>query len=68
MWEEIPEPNNGHYQVGNTLVCTSHRMKVPGGWILRTITCGYNIGAAAHQVFITDPQHEWQLDTTSENS
>lgn len=64
MWEEVPEPNYGEYKSGNHLKCISHRMKVPGGWILRTITFGYNVGAAAHQVFIVDPEYKWELNTS----
>ncbi len=63
-WEEIPEPNEGKYQAehaSNTLTCKSHRLRVPGGWIVRTITYGYKIGAAGSQVFISDPTHEWDL-------
>ena len=63
MWETVPEPNDGQYNAGNTLGCVSHRLKVPGGWVVRTITYGYNIGATTHQVFVADPEHKWQLES-----
>lgn len=41
----------------------TERLKVPGGWIVRsTIPHGYNAGSAVHQIFIEDEAHEWVID------
>ncbi len=60
MWEPIAEPENPE----RTWRTESHRLKVPGGWILRTIVkgIGMNAGAEVSQIFIHDPDHSWQLN------
>lgn len=62
MWVTIPEPHKGHYVSGNGILiqCISHRLEVPGGWIVRTLIYSDN-EITTHQVFISDPQHEWKL-------
>lgn len=35
------------------------RLKVPGGWIVRTILPGF--GGVA-QTFVSDPRHRWKLE------
>lgn len=37
---------------------STERMKTFGGWIVRT--SAYNDGV--HMIFISDPNHEWNLD------
>lgn len=52
MWEEIDSYTD--------------RLKVPDGWIVRSIidNAGVNDsgGAAIHQIFLSDPDHEWKLE------
>lgn len=36
------------------------RLKVPGGWIVRTFTGSYN-GGCCHQIFIGDVNHTWKI-------
>lgn len=56
MWEDIKGSRS------NRLF--SDRLKVPGGWIVRSIilSTGVDGGSSLHQVFIVDPDHEWELD------
>jgi hypothetical protein len=61
MWEEIhvstPEAEE---------IVESHRLQVPGGWIVRTIVRTGN-GAAVSQVFIAaDAHEEWTLQGKEE--
>lgn len=40
----------------------SSRLKVPGGWIVRTFeNRGVNTGGYAHQIFIKDENHIWKI-------
>ena len=58
MWEQLEDYSR----------FISHRLKVPGGWIVRTVV----IAIAAHeggapncvveQTFIRDPGHKWELE------
>jgi len=41
--------------------CISARLKVPGGWIVRTIISRYQSGVGVEQTFIKDSGHEWEL-------
>ncbi len=52
MWERIP---------GSDEPAISHRLKVRGGWIVRSVYTGYKEGAAIAQTFVADPDHEWKL-------
>jgi len=62
MWEKIPESDDGLYDDLSCLLrCVSHRRRIPGGWIVRTITYGFKNSAVA-QIFISDPSHEWNLE------
>ena len=38
----------------------SERLKVPGGWIVRSDSGSYEGGV--HQIFIEDINHEWRLE------
>jgi hypothetical protein len=43
----------------------SHRLKVPGGWIVRTVVhddSDGRSGRAVEQTFVSDPNHEWELE------
>ncbi len=63
MWESIRGLNYPN------LTHTSHRLKVPGGWLVReTFSCrsGSPSGEAAavtmSLVLVTDPEHKWELE------
>ena len=36
------------------------RLKVPGGWIVRSRYVRINGGASVHQIFIADQNHDWE--------
>ena len=55
MWETI-EFVRGGWIPGN---CS--RLKVPGGWIVRTIVMT-EAGTSVAQTFVEDPEHEWKLE------
>ena len=42
----------------------SDRLKVPGGWIVRSCvkSGSYDGGASVHQIFISDSKHIWNLN------
>ena len=42
-WEQLKDP-----------LCSSARLRVPGGWIVRSS------GNTTHQIFVADANHEWQ--------
>jgi hypothetical protein len=50
MWESLPDRK-----------MDSERLKVPGGWIVRSFWSGFGGAGGIHQVFIADPNHEWRL-------
>lgn len=67
MWEIIKEPARGEH--GNPErkfgleERESHRLKVPGGWLVRTtVSRDGQGGAAVHQIFLVDMRHEWKLE------
>lgn len=60
MWEEL-SIKNGIFTAGSY----SSRLKVPGGWIVKTviITAGNNDrNVALSQIFIQDQKHTWTLN------
>ena len=43
----------------------SDRIKVPGGWLVRTFVHSSwmeAVSCSVHTVFIADPQHTWELN------
>jgi len=58
MWEEIPEQQKEGVQ---NLSYQSHRLKIPGGWIVRTIASGYESDVGVAQTFVSDPIYTWKL-------
>jgi len=40
---------------------TTARLKVPGGWVLRSVAW-YTDSVSLHHVFVADPEHEWKLE------
>jgi len=64
MWENIPkEPDPDLCDAS----CSSYRLKVPGGWIVRTIVYSLSSGGgcAVDQTFISDADHTWELKKQS---
>jgi hypothetical protein len=53
MWEAVTEGNREK----------TVRMKIPGGWIVKTTMDKDNIAAsyAVAMVFVPDPQHDWKI-------
>ncbi len=61
MWEVI-----GETPIDSNLIIRSHRLRVPGGWIVRTIT-GIDRGIHAVdvemvQTFVPDLNFKWELE------
>ncbi len=62
MWELIPETKETSVcNKGNINYTQSSRLNVPGGWLVRTISFGWNHGTGVCQTFVSDPEHEWKL-------
>ena len=57
MWEAIGGPCEDR---DNEI--SSHRLKVHGGWIIRTIVSRYKAGACVCQTFVADAEYMWQLE------
>ena len=56
MWERIEEPKG-------TRGLYSHRLKVPGGWIVRSVVDVVgDTGVALVQTFVSDLNYEWKLN------
>ncbi len=51
MWEEID------YDQGDSTA----RMRVPGGWLVRTVI-GHLESPAVHMIFFPDPHHDWVVE------
>ena len=62
MWEEILIDAKGN----DSTAMFSHRLKVPGGWILQTIVSRYHGGASVEQTFVADPAHQWEIEKAPE--
>lgn len=45
----------------------SSRLKVPGGWIVRSTTIS-TIYHSVHTIFISDPNYEWKLEEDKEGT
>ena len=56
MWEIIPEEKELQENDGQV----SARLRVPGGWVVRTHLSGMNSSAVA-QTFVADSSHSWEL-------
>jgi len=62
MWELIEENIKDQ---GTYTYIVSHRLKVPNGWIVRTVTSRYHGGAHSEHTFVADSSHSWQLQKAS---
>jgi hypothetical protein len=52
-WEPIIE-------VAGSAFVASTRLWVPGGWIVRSVVTRMDAGAHCSQIFVSDPNHEWE--------
>ena len=57
-WEPISEDDK----------LVSHRLRVTGGWIVRSMFSEWRTGAAIAQTFVKDENHAWKLDEPSKKS
>jgi hypothetical protein len=54
---------NGVWEKIGSNTPTSDRLKVPGGWIIRTfIQRGSYAGGSIHQIFIKDENYTWIIE------
>ena len=56
MWEEIKSE-------GGESFVESHKLIVPGGWIIRTVVkyaAANGSSCAVEQTFVSDPEHKWK--------
>jgi hypothetical protein len=53
VWEKIPDEGIADM----SMFIESHRLKVYGGWIVRTV-----IVKSVAQTFVLDPDHHWKLE------
>lgn len=58
-WQKLPTASNE-----SAVYCESDRLKVPGGWIVRSFV-GYSgssskTGCHVVQTFVQDPDHLWE--------
>lgn len=58
MWELISSDDG----------VASHRLAVPGGWVVRSKYSGYKMGASIAQTFVKDENHSWNLDKGGDGS
>lgn len=62
MWETI-DSSIFPLNCGQKNMALTSRMKVPGGWLVRSILEGsYNADVRMTQTFIADERHEWVLE------
>jgi len=47
LWEDIDD--------------SSDRLKVPGGWIVRSWISYWNSDGGVHQIFVVDVEHQWKI-------
>jgi len=57
VWETIEKVN---IEEGNRSKIYSDRLRVPGGWIVRSYTT-WNNSRAIHQIFVADEHHIWDI-------
>ena len=60
MWEKLPELEEK--AGGDYSVTSSQRMRVLGGWIVRSVVTQVEGGAGVHHIFIADSDHIWKID------
>lgn len=60
MWEQIPDLDQEHKVLNHGYVYSA-RLKVPGGWLVRSTSYGYH-GAGVAMHFVDDPSHGWKLE------
>ena len=55
MWEVVSD------LVKDGDSCRTSRLRVPGGWIVKTIFY-FSDGSGIAQTFLPDPNYKWKLD------
>lgn len=61
MWERIQVMDDvQNFQDSRSF---SHRLKVPGGWLVRTVALAG--GAHVSHMFVPDKKHTWKLEVAS---
>lgn len=62
MWEQISD-NNIEKSNGAVFKCVTDRLKVPKGWLVRSMLTSYDRegGASVDQTFVSDPKHTWKI-------
>lgn len=58
-WETLSEENTRHNSSSQTII--SSRLRVPGGWIIRTVSSRFEAGVSVAQTFIADGLHQWEI-------
>lgn len=49
-----------HVACDDDYACT-YRIKVPGGWVIRSRSSYGSSSASIHQIFVKDPKHTWVI-------
>jgi len=57
MWEQL----NDQSRTSSGTEIRSSRLKVPKGWIVRSVVASANGGVEAVQTFVEDDGHDWKL-------
>lgn len=58
MWEKVSKDTDPNGMI------ETDRMKVPGGWIVRSVRTYSTIGGggcSVHQLMVPDAEHSWQV-------
>ncbi len=61
-WQKIRDSDE---HAGTAAEVCSSRLKVPGGWIVRSVVTQYGTnhghsGVSVHQIFVPDKNHQWE--------
>lgn len=59
-WEVIDQETGMTGMTGKHTTSMCSRLKVPGGWLVRTVTSTYR-GVGVAQTFVADEDHAWRL-------
>jgi hypothetical protein len=53
IWEDVEDSDNTS--------CRTQRMRIPGGWLVRTRYAVSADSAAVHTVIVPDSNHMWEI-------
>ena len=63
MWEKISTKTMEEKGSHNRVCCESDRLKVPGGWIVRSIAGStFRPGMMVVQTFVSDSDYSWKFE------